>query len=227
MHPRSDVWHEPGELMFLMKLSPVLPALLAAACIALAPGSAAAAATYQVTMDDSRTFQPISLSVPPGGIVRWRVSPSASPAAQHDVRSSRPNGYFQSPGNPGSMHAGSTYSFSVDSAGTFRYQCVAHASDSMTGTLVVPIGLSRLGGSPERFRVSIGSVALPTSSPWVRIVQVDPPGGGVNWKTISTTRAAAIRYTPTARGSYRFQALLKSTASEAISDPSPPKSISH
>jgi hypothetical protein len=98
----------------------------------------------------------------------------------------------------------------------------------MKGTVVVPMKVSRVAGSsPERFKVTVGSVALASSVPWVRVVQVDLPGGSATYTVIKTTRAASFKYKPTAHGTYRFRSYLKSTGSAGQSQVSPVVSISH
>lgn len=113
------------------------------------------------------------------------------------------------------------------SAGTFQYVCLHHSADNMRGTVVVPMKVTRLSGSHERFKVTVGSTAIASNAPWVRVVQVDLPVGGATYTVIKTTRAASFTYTPSAHGTYRFRSYLKSTGSAGQSQTSPAVSISH
>ena len=203
-------------------MAALLPALLAAAAIAMSP-AAAAAATQNVTMNDGYAYSPSPITVALGNAVRWQNN---SAITKHDVNATKPNKYFTS-GNAAGIHTGQSYTFTFSSAGTFSYICLAHSGEGMRGTVVVPMKVTRMAGSPERFKVTIGSAALPSDSPWERVVQVDLPGGGQHYSAIKTTRAASFKYTPSASGTYRFRSYLLSTTGAGQSQTSPVVSISH
>jgi plastocyanin len=203
-------------------ISALVPALVAAAAIVLSP-AAAAAATQNVTMNDGYAYNPNPIKVALGNTVKWQNNGAIT---KHDVNATKPNKYFTS-GNPAGIHTGQSYAFTFSSAGTFSYICLAHSGEGMRGTVVVPMKVTRIAGSPERFKVVSGSTALPSNSPWVRVVQVDLPGGGQHYTVIKTTRAASFKYTPTAAGTYRFRSYLKSTSGAGQSQTSPVVSMSH
>ena len=200
----------------------LLPVLAAAAAI-LATPAAAAAATRNVTMNDGYAYSPNPVTAALGTAVKWQNN---SAITKHDVNATKPNKYFSS-GNAAGIHTGQSFTFTFSSAGTFSYICLAHSGEGMRGTVVVPMQVKRLSGSPERFKVIVGSAAIPSSSPWERVVQVDVPGGGQHYNAIKTTRAASFKYTPSARGTYRFRSYLKSTNGAGQSQTSPVALISH
>ena len=204
-------------------ITALMPALLAAAAIAMSPAAAAAAATQNVTMNDGYAYSPNPLTVTLGNAVKWQNN---SAITKHDVNATKPNKYFTS-GNAAGIHTGQAYTFTFSSAGTFSYICLAHSGEGMRGTVVVPMKVTRMAGSPERFKVIVGSAALPSNSPWERVVQVDLPGGGQHYTAIKTTRAASFKYTPSAGGTYRFRSYLLSTAGAGQSQTSPVGSSSH
>lgn len=175
-------------------------------------------------MNDGYSYSPTTAAIALGDKVKWTNNAVVS---KHDVNTSTPHGLFSS-GGAGSLHTGGdTYSYRFTSAGTFAYFCIFHASDDMRGTVVVPMKVSRVTGSPERFKITVGSVALASSVPWVRVVQVDLPHGGTHYSVIKTTRVAFFKYTPSAHGTYRFRSYLKSTGTAGQSQTSPVVSISH
>ncbi|MEA2623337.1 MAG: hypothetical protein QOH61_2247 [Chloroflexota bacterium] len=203
-------------------IAAIAPSLLAAATIALVPGTAAAA-TRNVSMD-VYDFTPATITIARGDIVKWTNDDFTA----HDVQAQRPYRLFRNPGGAGSpIPPNGTYSYTFTSAGRFPYVCLTHSSDGMQGTVVVPITLTRLNTSPEKFKVTVGSLAIPANQPWVRVVQVDLPSTGTHWVSLNPTRAASVTYKPTAHGTYRFRSYLKSTGSSGQSDPSPVKSLSH
>jgi plastocyanin len=207
-------------------ITALAPAIVAAVAITLMPASAAAATTRNVTMNDGYSYTPSSVTAALGDKVKW-TNNAVLQSNKHDVNTSHPNHLFSS-GGAGSIHPGNAYSYTFTSAGTFPYFCIFHASDHMKGTVTVPMKVKRVAGSsPERFKITVGSVALASSAPWVRVVQVDLPGGGATYTVIKTTRAASFKYKPASHGTYRFRSYLKSTGSNGQSQTSPVVSISH
>jgi plastocyanin len=72
-------------------------------------------------------YSPASLVVPTGATVMWRMLGTQ----EHDVWAY--DGSFHSP----TMGPGSTFTHTFTRAGTFRYFCVPHYGDGMTGEVVV------------------------------------------------------------------------------------------
>jgi plastocyanin len=203
-------------------ISAIAPALLAACALAFAPAIASAATTTTITMDNSYAYHPSAVTIARGDSVRWKVNPGT--LQSHDVEALKPAKLFDS-GPAGGMHAGSTYLFTFDSAGSFPFVCIQHSGDGMTGNVSVPISVKRVG-SPEKFKISVGSAVIPAGQTWERVVEVRLPGA-TNYTTFKSTKAASVKYRPSATGTYRFRAYLKSTVSTDRSNPSPYKSISH
>jgi plastocyanin len=199
------------------------PALLAVCGLVLAPATASAATTTTVKMDNSRAYHPSAVTIALGDSVRWKVK--AGTFEQHDVEALKPAKFFDS-GSAGGMQAGDKLLVTFASAGVYPFVCIEHSGDGMSGVVTVPIRVTRVG-SPEKFKITIGSAAIPSGQPWERVVEVDLPTAGTNFVAFKTTRSASVKYTPSATGTYRFRAYLKSTVSSDRSNPSPYRSISH
>jgi len=65
-----------------------------------------------------------------------------------------------------------------------------------------------------------GSVALPPSSRYARVVQVDGQTSGRHRHTFAKTKNASVSYAPAAQGTYTFRSWLKATDGSQ-SDPAP------
>jgi hypothetical protein len=136
----------------------------------------------------------------------------------HDVKSSLP-GYFTSPGGIGGMRkdgAHPTYSRTFKQAGTFRYVCRLHQYDGMTGTIVVPVTVTR-SGSTFTIKVASGSMS---GTRWRNKVQVRKPGSSA-WMTIATTTAKSTTYTASTSGTYQFRSAVRDNDTGAQSGWSP------
>jgi plastocyanin len=180
------------------------------------------AATVTVRMDDGRDFHPATRTIGRGDTVKWKNNASFE---DHDVFGTQPSKYFKS-GKEGGMEPGDAYSKAFKSAGSFPYLCRTHSADGMTGRIIVPMGAKEVDGG-DRFKLTVASADLPSSSAFRHVIQVDTPGGSstfVDWKT---TRMSTAFYTPSAGGTYRFRALVERTSNGTRSDPTPIKSLSH
>jgi plastocyanin len=93
----------------------------------VAPASSPAAAGSTVSIKDN-SFDPGTLTVPPGTTVTWDWSGARNP---HSVV-----GQFGSAVDSGTKTGSGQFTFTFPSAGTFAYQCGIHGA-SMTGRVVV------------------------------------------------------------------------------------------
>lgn len=100
-------------------------------------------------MVDGQRFEPASLSVQMGTTVRW-VSEAEDPHTVTAYADSLPEDaeYFSSGGAPGEEEAradvaeglireGDTYEVTLNAPGTYRYFCIPHEAQGMTGTITV------------------------------------------------------------------------------------------
>lgn len=202
---------------------PVRPARAVGTAVAVAllaltlAAGPVAAATTTVTMDNGNDFSPSSVSINRGDTVLWKNNGYVG----HDVYGTRPSAYFKS-GPPGGMGNGDTYSKTFKSAGSFPYVCRVHSG--MEGRVVVPMGASRIvDGGVVKFKLTLASEALSSSSSFRHVVWVDPPGGG--WQIYKTTTKAKVTYSPSASGTYYFKSEVKRLSNGSTSDWSPVKSL--
>lgn len=87
----------------------------------------------------SGEFQPKTLTVKKGDVVRWTMAESGIP---HNVSFSQgdgnPAGFTPPADSPLYTNAGETYELKIDMApGTYNYVCVPHKMMGMTGTITV------------------------------------------------------------------------------------------
>jgi plastocyanin len=114
--------------------------ILSAACSEGAP---------RVAMTGDRAFEPESITVSVGETVTW-VDESADAHTVTAEAASLPEGadYFASGGATsedvatdevadGLLTEGETFSVTFDEPGTYRYYCIPHRSEGMTGTVIV------------------------------------------------------------------------------------------
>jgi len=193
----------------------VAPLLLLALLLVAFPGTASAA-TRSVTMNNGYSFHPGSITIARGDKIQWS---NTSAVTDHDVYSSSISGYFSSGSQPGDLHQNDSYTFKFGSAGTFQYICRIHSGEGMTGTIVVPISVSRLS-SPTRFHVTAGTTKLASSAPYTHVYQVEKPGSST-WTTFTKSKSGSVNYAPTAHGTYHFRSYLQSTSGHGLSEPSP------
>lgn len=76
-------------------------------------------------------FSPAAVAVSPGTAVTWRWT---GKGGAHDVKAE--NGAFASPTTDG---AGSTFSFTFEKPGVFKYYCTPHRSMGMKGAVFVAL----------------------------------------------------------------------------------------
>jgi plastocyanin len=198
---------------------PAIGVALLAVVVAAAP---VGAATVTVRMDDGRDFHPSVRSIGRGDTVRWKNNASFE---DHDVFGTQPSKYFKS-GKEGGMDPGDAYSKAFKSAGSFPYLCRIHSDDGMTGRIIVPMAAKEVDGG-DRFKLTVASADLPSSSSFRHVIQVDTPGGSSTFVDWRTTRMSTAIYTPGPGGTYRFRALVERTSNGTRSDPSPIKTLTH
>jgi plastocyanin len=191
---------------------------LAVALLALALAAGhVAASTTTVTMDNGDDFSPSYVSIARGDTVLWKNNGYVG----HDVYGTRPSAYFKS-GPPGAMGNGDTYSKTFKSAGSFPYVCRVHSG--MEGRVVVSMGATRsVVDGVVKFKLTVASEALSSSSAFRHVVWVDPPGG--DWQIYKTTTKAKVTYTPSDAGTYYFRSAVKRLSNGSTSDWSPVKSL--
>jgi LPXTG-motif cell wall-anchored protein len=121
-----------------------LVALIAVSILVLSVSSASAAS---VSMTDSLTYSPSTVTISVGDSVTW----TNVDTAPHTVTAD--NGSFDSsPACPGSIGAcigaGESYTRTFTSAGTIGYSCRVHGA-AMSGTVVVRAGATNPGGGGD------------------------------------------------------------------------------
>lgn len=199
-----------------------LRATALAGVAALVLASPVAATTSTVQMNDGYSFSPTTITIARGDTLKWKNN---AVVTDHDVFGAQPSSYISS-GSQGGMQPGASYSRVFDSAGTFPYLCRTHSSDGMTGTVIVPIKVDRLVvDGVVKFKITVGSAKLATSSPFRRVIQIDPPGGTSTFVDVKTTRNAAFTYVPMVAGTYRFRSLVERSSNDTRSQPSPYRSV--
>jgi len=177
-----------------------------------------AAATKIVTVDNSHSFSPTSVTISRGDTVRWR---SEATFEDHDVFGTKPSSYFSS-GPAGGIDPGESYSKVFKSAGTFPYVCRVH--DGMDGEVRVTMGGSRIvDGGVVKFKLNVASQALSSSSPFRHVVWVDTPSAG--WQVFKTTTKKTVTYVPSASGTYFFASEVKRVSNGTSSFLSPVRSL--
>ena len=104
----------------------IAPTLLGAGMMVASAVGIASAQSATVTLDNSNRFAPASITVQPGTTVTW-----ANQGGFHTVTSS--SGLF----NQQLAAAGTNFSFTFSTPGTYSYFCQPHQALGMTGTVVV------------------------------------------------------------------------------------------
>ncbi|MBW3534894.1 MAG: copper-binding protein [Gemmatimonadetes bacterium] len=78
-------------------------------------------------MTDALRFAPETVRIQAGGTVTW-----TNPSDRVHTATDGANTF-----NSGNVSPGGSYSHTFDVAGTYRYICIPHESQGMTGTVVV------------------------------------------------------------------------------------------
>ncbi len=189
----------------------LLTALVLVVSLAAVGPAAVAGGTTKVTMNDGFDFHGTTVTAGRGGSVKWLNKASAT---LHDVKSRLP-GYFSS-GGIGGMDPGENYTKSFRQAGSFGYLCRLHQDYGMTGTVVVPIKVTRSGST---FTVTAASASM-AGTDWRNRIQVKQPGSS-SWQNVATTEARSATFSSSKPGTYLFRSQVKNAASGATSGWSP------
>lgn len=124
--------------------------------------------------------------------------------------------------NSGHLNGGSSFSKTVNFAGSYPYHCAIHSS--MTGTIKVRLQVTPPSGSPDTtFAVAVASVAAPSGSVY-DIQRKRGSGDWTAWRTGITSKS--VRFKPNASGTWSFRSRLRKTSNNAKSGWSPGRSIS-
>jgi plastocyanin len=173
----------------------------------------ALAATVLVSVVDN-AFQPRDVVARQGDTVQWDWNSFSS----HSVTDRTGMSLYDS----GVRGAGSTFSFTFDSAGLYDYWCTIHFG--MTGTVSVPINAKpKRGRQDTTFTITFSAANAPAG--FVFDAQIKRPGAPfVDWQTGVTNRTAT--FVPDAgRGKYQFRSRLRKTSNGEASAYSTAKRI--
>lgn len=137
----------------------------AALTLALAPGAAALAAhsvrpasaatvgdTVMVQATDRLTFEPDSVVIHVGDVVKWRNAGMVQHTVTADPVEATIDGTVHLPDaaepfNSGLLAEGETFTYRFVTPGRYGYFCVPHEGAGMAGTVVVIDETQRAGGS--------------------------------------------------------------------------------
>ena len=212
-----------GRRVFLRRLvglGVALPAALAYADLLRADPAAAAAYDYYVYVQDYSYNLKSTRLASFGQTVEWGGFFSQG---GHTHSATDPTAWI----NSGFKTGGSAYDLQMAFSGTFKYRCAetTHPLSPMNGNIKVPMVVSPAGG-PLGTVFTLGWSSISGLSEYSFDVQRRRPSdaGFVNWIRRTSTRG--IQYTPNAKGTYRFRARTRNTATGVVSAWSPVLSIS-
>jgi len=186
-----------------------------AAVLALMVAGPAEAATVDISIVSTTVgFDPKTATGAFGDTFRW----TNDDALNHTTTQDSPLALWDS----GTMGAGDTFATTIDSAGSYPYQCAIHPI-SMTGVVRIPLRVDPTSGAVgTAFKVSVAAVGAPDG--FVYDVQRRKGSGDWSiWKRGITTRSATFR--PSSAGTWSFRSRLRETGG-GKSGWSPARSIS-
>jgi plastocyanin len=97
--------------------------------------------TATVNMTDSLTFDPADVTISKGGTVTWKNTGATVHTADDPRKASSPADASLPSGakawNSGDVQPGGSWSYTFDTAGTYKYFCTPHESAGMVGTITV------------------------------------------------------------------------------------------
>lgn len=123
--------------------------VLVATAIAGCSSNNQAGGTTRVSMNDDFAFDPATLTISSGTIVRWvNDSDVGHTVTAYEDRIPTEAAYFATGGfesetaarndvSGGLLATGDTYEHTFDITGTYEYVCIPHESSGMTGTVIV------------------------------------------------------------------------------------------
>jgi plastocyanin len=212
-----------GRRVFLRRLvglGVTLPAAVAYADLLRADPAAAATYDYYVYVQDYAYLGSPTRLASFGQTVEWGGFFSGG---GHTHSATDPTAWI----NSGFKTGGSAYDRQMAFSGTFKYHCAetTHPLYPMNGKVKVPMSVSPASG-PLGTAFTLGWSTISGLTDYSFDVQRRRPSdsGFVNW--IKKTSTRGISYTPSARGTYRFRARTRNTATGVVTGWSPVLSIS-
>jgi plastocyanin len=168
--------------------------------------SAATTVPVSVGPGGMLVFNPVNVTAHQGDTVTWTWDSSG-----HTTTDTTGLGLWDS--KIRSVHA--TFSHKFVHAGTFGYHCQVHFAFGMVGSVKVPLMLTRSGS-----KVTVRWASSPPAAGFVEDVQQQKPGaaGFTALVTASTAQSKAITL---ARGTWKFRARYRNSATGKASGYSP------
>lgn len=178
--------------------------------------------TVNVTVGDD-FYRPKAATTVPGGDVVWTFTGSHP----HAVRDAALLGAGSTPLFDSGSRTSGTFSWTFRAAGTYAYVSAQGEATVMKGTVAVPVTVSPSAGtSSTTFTVTVTSTPV---AGFASVVQsrFQPPGGKWGaWKTIATTTATGLDFTPASgAGGYQFRSRLRNVDTGRMSGQSPVRQI--
>lgn len=174
-----------------------------------------------VTVGDD-FYRPKAATAVQGGGLVWTFTGSHP----HAVRDASLLGPGSTPLFDSGPRTSGTFSSTFTAAGTYPYVSAQGEATVMKGTVAVPVKVSpATGTSSTIYTVTVTST--PVAGFAVVQSRFQPPGGKWGaWKTIATTTATDLDFTPTSgAGAYQFRARLRNVDTGRMSGQSPVRKI--
>lgn len=184
--------------------------LLAAGAVLVAMALPARAATTEVNMTNSLTYDPTPVAVALGDTVQWNNTSGFSHTATQNA------GFFDT----GTVLGGASKSKVFKFGGTFPYHCTIHGP-TMHGRIDVPIRWLNQGdqhpGDVQRIRVA--TVKAP--APLAFDVQMRVTGEDTWTPYKQKVKTAVVKFTPADPGEYQFRSRVHRLSNNKVSGWSP------
>jgi len=187
--------------------------VLAAAAMVVGLSLPARAATSEVHMTQSRTFDPNPISVAQGDTVLWTNTSSFSHTATQDA------GFFDTGVVDQEGSAGKVFKW----AGSFPYHCIFHGGPGtgMHGKISVPAKWVNQGeqhpGDEQRIRIATAKAPAPLAFD----VQMRMTGEDTWTPYKQKIKNAVVKYTPTDAGEFQFRSRVHRLSNNKVSGWSP------
>ena len=188
--------------------------VLAAGALLLGLALPARAATSQVSMTKSHTFDPDPVAITLGDTVQWT---NTSSFQQHTATQNA--GFFDT----GVVDDGQSKSKVFKWAGTFPYYCIFHGGPGfgMRGKINVPARWATPGeqhvGDVQRIRIATEMAPAPLAFD----VQMRKTGDATWSPYKQKIKNAIVKFTPTAAGEYQFRSRVHRLSNNKVSGWSP------
>lgn len=189
--------------------------VMAAVLILVVAGEARAATVDISIVGVSKGFDPRAATGGIGDAFHWTNGDTIA----HTSTQNAPLSLWKS----GNIQPGTTFSKSIDFAGSYPYHCSIHPT-TMKGTVKVPIQVSPASGAVgATFTVTVADRKAPSG--FVYDVQRKKDSGAwTAWKTGTTS--GAVVFKAGASGTWSFRSRLRKTKNGATSGWSPSRSVS-